>query len=149
MIVVAADHAAVELKAEIVRLLDERGVTHEDLGPFETASVDYPDFAHRVADEIVSGRADRGILICGTGIGMSITANKVKGIRAALCFSKKVAKLSRTHNDANILVLSGRNKDTDDPISILDIWLETKFSNAKRHLRRIKKIKEYEDKHST
>ena len=136
MIVVASDHAAVELKAEIVRLLAGRGEAHEDLGPHDDASVDYPDFAHRLAAEILAGRADRGILICGTGIGMSMSANRHPGIRAALCHDAYTAEMARRHNDANVCCLGARVLGLGVALQIVEIFLSTDFEGG-RHERRV------------
>src|SRR5262245_30189967 len=107
-IALGADHAGVALKDDIKRLLDERGIAYTDFGTHSTESVDYPDFAAKVANEVSGGRFDRGILVCGTGIGMAIAANKIPGIRAAPVVDERSAALSREHNDANVLALAGR-----------------------------------------
>jgi ribose 5-phosphate isomerase B len=143
MIVIAADHAAVELKAELVRLLASRAEPHRDLGPFDHQSVDYPDFAHRVADEIRSGRADRGILICGTGIGMSMAANRHPGIRAALCHDAYTAEMARRHNDANVLCMGGRVLGPGVAAQVLEVFLDAPFEGG-RHQRRVLKIEPVE-----
>ena len=139
MIVIAADHAAIELKAEMVRVLESRAEPHRDLGTHEPASVDYPDYAHRLVDEILGGRADRGVLICGTGIGMSITANRVSGVRAALCHDNFTARMSREHNDANLLVLGGRVLGVEVALDMVATWLTTAFGGD-RHQRRLDQI---------
>ncbi|MBN1257270.1 MAG: ribose 5-phosphate isomerase B [Planctomycetes bacterium] len=146
---VGTDHNGVALKDKVVEFLRAQGLAVKDFGSNSTASCDYPDISFRVAEAVAAGEIERGILICGTGVGMSISANKVKGARAALCFSVSVAALSRAHNDANILVIAGLNPDTEDPLAIVEAWFATDFSGEERHLRRIAKIKAYEDKHSS
>jgi ribose 5-phosphate isomerase B len=143
MIVIAADHAAVELKAELVRLLESRGESHRDLGPFDHQSVDYPDFAHRLVGEILAGRADRGVLICGTGIGMSMAANRHPGIRAALCHDAYTAEMARRHNDANVLCLGARVLGSGVAEQVLEVFLDTPFEGG-RHQRRARKIEPVE-----
>ncbi len=134
-IAIAADHGGFEYKNEIIKHLSRYEV--KDFGTFSEESCDYPEFAKKVALEVASGNYDRGILICGTGIGMSICANKVKGIRAALCSDKFSAKATREHNDSNILCMGARVIDLPLAIEITDIWLSTPFSNEERHIRRI------------
>ena len=123
--------------------LRKRGDEVQDLGPEGKASVDYPDYAERVGEAVVSGKVDRGILICCSGLGMSIAANKVKGIRAALVESVESARLSRLHNDANILCLSALRTSEDTAREIVKVWLETGFEGG-RHQRRVEKIGELE-----
>lgn len=135
MIVLASDHAGVGLKAEIVRLLEARGEPYLDLGPADDASVDYPVFAHLLAREILSGRADRGVLICGTGIGMSMAANRHAGIRAALCHDAYTAEMARRHNDANVLCMGGRVLGAGVALQIVEVFLGTGFEGG-RHQRR-------------
>jgi ribose 5-phosphate isomerase B len=138
-IAIGSDHAGVDLKSVLKR--DFAGKTDwKDFGPFDATSVDYPDYAKKVCDAVLSGEADRGILICGSGIGMSIAANRFKGIRAALCHNAEFAKLSREHNDANVLVLPGRFVSGAEADAIVRTWLETKFSGEERHLNRIRKM---------
>lgn len=139
MIVLAADHAAIELKSELVRLLQANGVPHRDLGPFDTASVDYPDFAHRLVREISEGRADRGILVCGTGLGMSMAANRHPGIRAAVCHDAYTAEMARRHNDANILCLGARVLGGGVASQIVEVFVATDFDGG-RHQLRVEKI---------
>ncbi len=117
-----------------------------DQGVFNAESVDYPDYAEAVANAVVSGNVERGILVCGTGIGMSITANKIPGIRAALCHDVETARLSREHNDANILALGGRTTDHELAIRMVEEWLVTEF-NGSRHARRLEKIRKIEESH--
>jgi ribose 5-phosphate isomerase B len=136
MIVLASDHAGVGLKAEIVRLLEARGEAYNDLGPSGDASVDYPNFAHLLAREILAGRADRGVLICGTGIGMSMAANRHAGIRAAVCHDAYTAEMARRHNDANVLCMGGRVVGAGVALQILEVFLKTGFEGG-RHQRRV------------
>jgi len=136
MIVLASDHAGVGLKAEIVRLLEARGEAYNDLGPSGNASVDYPVFAHLLSREILAGRADRGVLICGTGIGMSMAANRHAGIRAALCHDAYTAEMARRHNDANVLCMGGRVVGAGVALQIVEVFLGTGFEGG-RHQRRV------------
>lgn len=139
MIVVASDHAAVELKRRVVELLAARGEPYTDLGPADDRSVDYPDYAHRLVAEITAGRAERGILICGTGIGMSMAANRHPGIRAALCHDAYTAEMARRHNDANVLCLGARVLGTGVAEQVVEVFLATAFEGG-RHQRRVTKI---------
>jgi len=136
MIVLASDHAGVGLKAEIVRLLEARGIDYRDLGPADDAAVDYPRYAHLLAGEILSGRADRGVLICGTGIGMSMAANRHPGVRAALCHDAYTAEMARRHNDANVLCMGGRVVGAGVALQIVEVFLGTAFEGG-RHQRRV------------
>lgn len=138
-IAIGADHAGVNLKREIRQLLDERGIAYQDLGTTGTESVDYPDFAAAVAGEVADGRADFGILLCGSGIGMAIAANKVAGIRAAVVTDEQSARLSREHNDANVLALGERITPADLARQIVNTFLDTPFAGG-RHQRRLDKI---------
>ena len=139
IIALASDHAGYELKTEVIKHLELIGVPAEDFGCFKTDSVDYPDYGVLAARAVARGKADRGILICSTGIGMSIVANKVKGIRAALCTSLDIAEQSRRHVNSNILVMGGNFIDYQLALKIVDVWLKTPFE-GERHLRRINKI---------
>ena len=143
MIVLASDHAGVALKALLLRLLDERGLEHEDLGPADETSVDYPDFAHLLASRIASGGAQRGILICGTGIGMSMAANRHPGVRAALCHDAYTAEMARRHNDANVLCLGARVLGDGLALQVVGVFLDTAFEGG-RHQRRVSKIEREE-----
>lgn len=145
-IAVGSDHAGYELKEAVLRYLESQGIDHKDFGAYSLDSVDYPDIGAQASEAVANGEFDRGILICGTGIGMSITANKVPGIRAALCASAYCAAMSREHNDANILVLGSRITDQDTALEIVRTWLATDFPNDPRHARRIEKIAEIEDR---
>ncbi|MEF3255753.1 MAG: ribose 5-phosphate isomerase B [Deferribacterales bacterium] len=137
----ASDHGGFELKNLIVNYLSKKGLDILDLGTDSIDSVDYPDFALKAVDAILNKKADRGVIMCGTGIGISITANRFPGIRAALCWDPFTAKLSRQHNDANILVMGGRIIGPELAKEIVEIWLFTEFDGG-RHERRIKKIDE-------
>ncbi len=141
MIVIAGDHAAVEMKSFVIGLLQEKGYEVEDLGPNDSQSVDYPDYAKAVTDAVAEGRADQGILICGTGIGMSIAANQVSGIRAALVHNGTTARLAREHNDANVLCFGARIVGKEIARDIVSTWLDTPFSGAERHMLRLDKIR--------
>lgn len=143
MIVIGSDHGGVELKDFLVQILRAKGVGVEDLGTQGGESVDYPDFGRLVSAEVSMGRAERGILICKSGIGMSILANKFPGIRAALVHDSETARMSREHNDSNILVLGGGVTDKSVAEQILETWLRTPFAGG-RHQRRIDKITEIE-----
>lgn len=140
-IVLAADHGGFELKESIKKNLLQAGCEVVDVGCSSSESVDYPDFAEKAVTSIVSGECQRGILVCGTGIGMSIAANRNKKIRAANCFDVQTAKLSREHNDANVLCLGARVLKQDDALRMVATWLETEFSGG-RHQRRIAKFSE-------
>jgi len=139
----ACDHGGFELKEELKAFLKSTGVEPIDMGSFNEESVDYPDFGVRVAEKVSRGELERGILICGTGIGMSIVANKFPGVRAALANDLYSARCSREHNDANILVIGGRIIGRGMALEILKVWLSTPFAGG-RHQRRIDKIKALE-----
>jgi ribose 5-phosphate isomerase B len=139
VIVVASDHAGFALKQALVAALRARGEAVDDLGCDSEASVDYPVYAARVAVRVASGDAERGILVCASGIGMSIVANRFRGVRAALCGDTKAAEMSRRHNDANVLCLAGRVIAPDEADPILRVFLETPFDGG-RHERRVKLI---------
>ena len=146
-ITIGSDHGAVQLKEEVKMVLKEYGdIEVTDVGTFGTESVDYPDVAEKICADVVSGKADRGIALCGTGIGISIACNKVKGIRAALCNDVFSAKMSREHNDANILGLGGRVLGFGPAGEIVKAWLSTPFSGDERHQRRIDKMMALENK---
>ena len=145
-VALGSDHGGYQLKENLKEYLKELKVECVDFGCENEKSVDYPDIGFKVAIEVKSGKCDRGILICGTGIGMSIVANKVKGIRAALCYNELIARYSRKHNDANILVLGGRVIGSGLAREIVKAWLDAKFSREKRHINRLNKIKQEEDK---
>lgn len=134
-IALGCDHAGFTLKESIKNYFDSKQYFYTDFGVFKTAAVDYPDFAFTVARAVADRQYDRGVLICATGIGMCITANKVKGIRAALAYSLKTAELSRLHNDSNILCLGGRELVIQDALDMVEIWLKTSFEGG-RHQKR-------------
>jgi ribose 5-phosphate isomerase B len=138
-IALGADHAGVALKEHIKRQLDERGLAYTDFGTNSTESVDYPDYASRVAHAVAGGEYERGILVCGTGIGMAIAANKVAGVRAAPVVDDFTAALSREHNDANVLALGARVTTPEVARRLVDTFLDTPFGGG-RHQRRIDKI---------
>ena len=140
MIAIGSDHGGFELKQAIMAHLDARGLEYKDFGTYSTASCDYPEYGRAVAKAVASGEYERGILICVTGIGISIAANKVPGIRAALCTDCFMAEATRQHNDANILALGGRVVGEGLALKIVDTFLDTPFSNDERHIRRIAKI---------
>lgn len=139
MVALASDHAGFAYKEQIKKLLEELAVSFKDYGTFSGEPTDYPDWAHRAADAMAAGECDRGIFICGTGIGMSIIANKHKGIRAAACESTTAARLSRQHNDANVLALGERVTGWEAAADIIRTFLSTPFEGG-RHERRVKKI---------
>ncbi len=139
MIVIASDHAGFELKARVIELLKGAGHEVRDLGPGDSSAVDYPDFAHRVAGAVASGEAERGVLICGTGIGMSMAANRHPGVRAALCHDAFTAEMARRHNDANVLCMGGRVTGVGVAEQMVRIFLETPFEGG-RHRRRAERI---------
>lgn len=138
-VALGADHAGVALKNYVKQFLTERQLTYKDFGSESNESVDYPDFALRVANSVASGSTDRGILICGSGIGMAIVANKVRGIRAAPVTTTDLARLVRQHNDANVLTLGARTLTAGDALKIVEVFLTTRFDGG-RHQRRVDKI---------
>ena len=140
MIALGSDHAGLPLKKEIIALLEEMHLPYHDYGTYTADSCDYAVFAQRAAKAVISGECERGIVICGTGIGISITANKVPGIRAALCTDCFMAEATRQHNDANILALGGRVVGDGLALKIVDTFLDTPFSEGERHIRRIAQI---------
>ena len=145
-ITIGSDHGAVELKEEVKMVLHEfEDVRVTDVGTFSTESVDYPDIAEKVCADVVSGKADRGIVLCGTGIGISIAANKIDGIRAALCGDVYSAIMSRKHNDANVLAMGGRVTGIGPAGEIVRAWVCTEFEGG-RHARRVDKIMALEQK---
>lgn len=143
MIVIGSDHGGFKLKEEIKKYLDEKGLKYEDKGAFSEDSVDYPSIAKEVAGEVSKGKADIGILICRSGIGMSMCANKFKGVRCALCYEEQTAKFSRMHNNANMLALGADYISVNDAICILRQFLGTEFEGG-RHEARVNLIAEIE-----
>lgn len=141
-IAIGSDHGGFALKQQIIALLNEMGHQVKDFGCFSEDSVDYPDFAFPTAEAVAGGEFERGILICGTGIGVSICANKVKGIRCALCGDVLSAELTRKHNDSNVLAMGGRIIGVETAKAIVKTWLNTEFEGG-RHIRRIEKINNY------
>ncbi|VAX22151.1 Ribose 5-phosphate isomerase B [hydrothermal vent metagenome] len=146
-IAVASDHGAFEMKGHIIERLKELGYDPVDMGVYNEESVDYPDYGIKVAEAVSSGKYKRGILLCGTGIGMSITANKFPGIRAALVHDNYTARMSRQHNDSNILALGGRTTGVNVAYDILETWLNTEYEGG-RHDRRLEKISKLEKKYT-
>jgi ribose 5-phosphate isomerase B len=138
-VAIGSDHGGINIKAEIINLMDEMNIQYEDVGCTCEDSVDYPDYALPVAQKVVNKEVDRGILICGTGIGMSIAANKVRGIRCALVHDTFSAKATREHNDSNVLAMGERVIGPGLARDIAKIWLETEFEGG-RHARRVEKI---------
>jgi ribose 5-phosphate isomerase B len=143
IIPIASDHAGFEMKERLERHLRELGYEVEDLGTDSEASTDYPDFAHPLAQRVSDGKARRGVMLCGTGLGMSYVANRYPHVRAAVAWSPEIAELARRHNDANVLVLPARFMSAEDAEKALDVWLETPFEGG-RHERRVEKIEREE-----
>lgn len=144
IILIGSDHAGFRLKEKVKKYLQKNKFKFVDFGVFDQRPFDYPDIAVKVAREVAKSNKRKGVLICGTGTGMVIAANKVNGIRAAMCYDTYSAKMAREHNDANILCLRGRRFWDKKAINIFKVWINTKFSNKKRHKRRIKKISRIE-----
>ncbi len=142
MIALGSDHGGYELKMAVINHLRERGLEYKDFGCYGLESCDYPIFAKAAARAVAAGECDRGIVICTTGIGISISANKVKGIRCALCTSLNQAKMTRLHNNANMLALGASEVDEKLAEEIVDMFLDTEFSNEERHIRRINLIED-------
>lgn len=143
MIAIGSDHAAYPLKKELLKYFDEKKIKYEDLGTDSIEPVDYPDFGIKVGKAVASGKYDYGIVMCGTGIGISIAANKVKGIRAALVYDENTAKLAKEHNNANIIAIGGRTTSLENAIKIVEAYDQANFET--RHQKRIDKISEYEE----
>ena len=138
-ICISSDHAGFKLKESIKDFLINKNISIIDLGPINEDSVDYPDYAKKVSNRVKSKKSDIGILVCGSGTGMAISANKIKGIRAAVCHNLKSTRLSRQHNDANIIAIGSRLTKKNTALQLVSIFLETKFEGG-RHLKRVKKI---------
>ena len=138
-IALASDHAGYAEKERLKALLSDLGVEFEDLGTMSEESVDYPDYARAVAEQVADGRAEQGLLVCGSGTGMAITANKVPGVRAAVAWSEETARLARQHNDANVLAIGARTTPPDDIPRIVRAWFSTEFEGG-RHAARVEKI---------
>ena len=137
MIAIGSDHGGYALKERIIRHLKEAGIPYEDLGCHSTESCDYPVYGHAVAQAVAEGRCEKGIVVCTTGIGISIAANKVAGIRCALCGDSFSAKMTRLHNDANVLAMGGGIVGENLALEIVDVFLDTPFSGEEKHVRRI------------
>lgn len=142
MIAIGCDHGGFALKQEIIEHLKANNIAFKDFGCYNTDAVDYPDYAKVVCKSVLDGECEKGILICGTGIGISITANKIPGIRCALCHDVFSAEATRLHNDANVIAMGGRVIGPSHAIKVVDTFLSTPFSNEERHIRRIAKIEE-------
>ena len=140
MIALGCDHGGYDLMQEVMAHLDQRGIEYKNFGTFTKDSCDYPEYAKLVANAILDGTCEKGILICGTGIGISIAANKVLGIRCALCHDCFSAKATREHNDTNVLAMGGRIIGAGHALNVVDLFLDTPFSNDPRHIRRIQGI---------
>lgn len=139
MLAIGSDHGGYLLKQELMKHLDEQGIAYKDFGCYDEKSVDYPDIAKAVGTVVASGEYEKGVLVCGTGIGISMAANKIKGIRAALCNDYFSAKYTRLHNDANIICFGGRVIGPGSACELLDVFLQTEFEGG-RHARRVDKI---------
>lgn len=143
-IITGADHAGFQMKEAVKSYLEEEGWTVKDVGTDSEKAVDYPDFGMEVAQSVSTGLFSRGILVCGSGVGMAIVANKFRGVRAAVCLDAETARLSRLHNDTNILILAGRKTDPETARQIVKVWLETPFEGG-RHQGRLDKIRALEE----
>jgi ribose 5-phosphate isomerase B len=146
-IAIASDHAGFPEKEQLKAVLDELNIQYEDLGTRSTESVDYPDYARKVGEEVAQGRVDQGLLVCGSGTGMAIAANKVPGVRAAVAWNPEIARLAREHNDANVLALGARTTPVDELPKIVRAWFAAKFAGG-RHEERVNKIRELEHEES-
>lgn len=142
MIALGSDHGGFDLKQHVIRHLEERGIAYKDFGCYDKASCDYPQFGRAAAQAVASGECEKGIVICTTGIGISMTANKVKGVRAALCSEPLSARMTRLHNDANVLALGGALIGPNMAVEIVDTFLDTEFSGEEKHCRRVSQIEE-------
>ena len=140
MIAIGCDHGGFDLKVQVMEHLKERGIECKDFGCFDKSSCDYPEFGRAAAQAVANGECEKGIVICTTGIGISIAANKVKGVRCALCTDPYLAKMTRLHNDANMLALGGGFVGKNLALEIVDTFLDTEFSQGENHIRRIGKL---------
>lgn len=140
MIAIGSDHGGFDLKVAVMEHLKERGLECKDFGCYDLSSCDYPEFGRAVAEAVVAGECEKGIVVCTTGIGISIAANKVSGVRCALCTNAYLAKMTRLHNDANVLALGGGITGKNLAMEIVDTFLDTEFSQGENHIRRIGKI---------
>lgn len=145
-IAIGTDHGGIHLKPALLKHLKERGIEYKDFGCYDETSTDYNEYALAVSEAVASGEFDKGILICGTGIGMSIVANKVKGIRCAHCHDTFSARMTRLHNDANVLAFGERVIGAGLMLDIVDAFIDTPFSNEERHVNRVNKIKAQEER---
>ena len=144
MIAIGSDHAGLPLKEEIIKYFNEKAIEFKDYGTYTKESVDYSDYGRKVALSVQRGECEKGIVICGTGIGISIAANKVKGIRCALCNDVTSAKLTRAHNDANMLSMGAGVIGSNLTMDIVDVFMNTEFSNEEKHVRRLSQLREIE-----
>ena len=140
MIAIGSDHGGYDLKCQVMAHLEESGFSFRDFGCFDKSSCDYPDFGRAAAQAVAEGECERGIVICTTGIGISIAANRVRGVRCALCTDPYLAKMTRLHNDANMLALGGGVTGKNMALEIVDVFLDTAFSEGENHIRRIGKL---------
>ena len=140
MIAIGSDHGGYDLKVQVMEHLKERGLEVKDFGCYDKSSCDYPEFGRAVAQAVADGECEKGIVVCTTGIGISMAANKVKGVRSALCTDADLAKMTRLHNDANVLALGGGFTGKNLAMEIVDTFLDTEFSQGENHIRRISKI---------
>lgn len=140
MIAIGSDHGGYDLKVQVMEHLKERGLECKDFGCYDKSSCDYPEFGRAVAQAVADGECEKGIVVCTTGIGISMAANKVKGVRCALCTDAYLAKMTRLHNDANVLALGGGFTGKNLAMEIVDTFLDTEFSQGENHIRRISKI---------
>jgi ribose 5-phosphate isomerase B len=146
-VAIGSDHAGYQVKEAVKLILDEMGLDYYDFGTYSAESVDYPDFASKVAEEVAAGRSERGLLICGSGIGMSIVANRFPGVRAAVCHSVETSRLSREHNDANVLAIGARTTPMKTIGEIVRVFFDTVFTGG-RHASRLEKVKELDNRRS-
>ena len=146
MIALASDHGGFDLKTAVIAHLEEQGISYKDFGTYDKKSCDYPEFGRAAAEAVAAGECEKGIVICTTGIGISIVANKVPGIRCALCWDVSGARLTRLHNDANVLAMGGGMIGENVARDIVDAFLQTPFSGEEKHSRRISKIEQNQDK---
>lgn len=144
MIALGSDHGGYDLKCQVIEHLEERGIAYRDFGCFDKASCDYPDFGKAAARAVAEGECEKGIVVCTTGIGISIAANKTPGVRCALCTDPYLARMTRLHNDANMLALGGGVTGKNLALEIVDVFLDTEFSEGENHIRRIGKLENNE-----
>lgn len=144
MIALGSDHGGFELKQVVIKYLEEKGIEYKDFGTYDLNSCDYPIYGQKAAEAVASGECEKGIVICTTGIGISIVANKVKGVRCALCSEPHSARLTREHNDANVLAMGGALIGNEMALDIVETFLNTEFSGLEKHVRRISEITEME-----